>query len=262
VTIPEGLTSEEVGRLLEENHVCLASDFARFYKEKQNVFSFERRISVNPLRFYQLEGFLFPDTYEFFVVDALRDGTDIDSLSDRDRDILTGYARTAAYRMFDNFNSMITPAMYKMMHEQGFTLDELITLASMVQAEAANEHDMRLVASVFKNRLDNSDDFPLLQSDPTGYYATNFISPHVTQRNLSLYEPVMTAFDTYVSPGLPPGPINNPGIAAIMAVLEAPSTIYFYFCANIETLEVFFAADYATHQANLRRVGEEMTGIR
>jgi len=258
VTIPEGVTAEEIGRLLEENHVCLASDFMSFYNQKQNVFNFERRVVSSNMKFHQLEGYLFPDTYEFFVINALRDGVDLEAISEHDRGIITNAARTAANRLFDNFNSMITPELYKTMFERGFTLSELITLASMVQAEADNPQDMRLVASVFINRLNNSDTFPLLQSDPTSYYVRDFIRPHISQVNMARYQDLMDAYDTYVTAGLPPGPINNPGFDAIMAVLDAPPTNFFYFCANILTREVFYARDYDAHQANLAMVNQQM----
>jgi UPF0755 protein len=263
VTIPEGLTAEEIGRLLEESFVCLAEDFEQFYKSKQNVFSFERRVLSNSLKFHQLEGYLFPDTYEFFVVAALRDGKTADTMTSAERQTVLNYARIAANKFYDNFNSMITPNMYKTMNEKGFTLDELITLASMVQAEAATIDDKRYVASVFINRLENPVVFPHLQSDPTGYYARDFIKPHIPQRNLNLFQPIIDAYDTYISPGLPPGPINNPGIEAIMAVLEAPKSDYLYFCANLETREVFFATNLIDHNANLQRVSHEMglTGL-
>jgi UPF0755 protein len=258
VTIPEGLTAEEIGLLLEENFVCLALDFEQYYKDKLNVFSFERRVNESPMKFHQLEGHLFPDTYEFFVMTALQDGAEPDSLTETQRTALESNARTAAFRMFDNFNSVITPEMYKTMHEQGFTLDELITLASMVQAEAATPHDMRYVASVFLNRLNYTDGTFLLQSDPTTYYVRDFIRPRVAPWELNMYQPLMEAYDTYQTAGLPPGPINNPGIEAIMAVLEAPSSPYYYFCANIETREVFYATNLADHEANLQRVAEAM----
>jgi UPF0755 protein len=147
------------------------------------------------------------------------------------------------------------------MYEQGFTLDELITLASMVQAEADNPQDMRMVASVFLNRL-GSADFPLLQSDPTTYYVRDFILPRLPQNQIINYQGLMNAYDTYITPGLPPGPINNPGIDAIIAVLEAPSTRYYYFCANIYTREVFYATNLADHEANLARVAREMEEAR
>lgn len=261
VTIPEGLTAEEIGRLLEENFVCRAEDFMYYYSNKHNRYNFERRLPFSSLKFHQLEGYLFPETYEFFVVDALRDGLNFDTLSENQRETIKSYARTAAFKFFSHFDSMITREMYKMMGERGLTLDELITLASMVQAEAAAEDDMRKVASVFLNRMSHSEDFPHMQSDPTGYYANNFIRPHVNQNNIGAMQAVLEAYDTYLSPGLPPGPINNPGMDAIMAVLNPEKTNYFYFCANIETGEVFYARTLAEHEVNLARVASEMTGI-
>ncbi|MCL2637456.1 MAG: endolytic transglycosylase MltG [Oscillospiraceae bacterium] len=257
VTIPEGMTAQEIGLLLEENHVLLASDFELFYTEKQNVFSFERRVPESSMKFHQLEGYLFPDTYEFFVINALRDGVDINFINENDRESIRNNARTAANRLLNTFNSTITPELYKTMHEKGFTLDELITLASMVQAEADNPADMRLVASVFINRL-NSAEFPLLQSDPTTYYVRDFIMPKLSQSEVARYQGLMDAYDTYITYGLPPGPINNPGIEAIRAVLDAPATRYYFFCANIETREVFYAANLTEHEANLAKVAQQM----
>jgi UPF0755 protein len=261
VVIPEGYTAQQIGLLLEENFVCLAADFEAFYNEKQNVFSFERRVVEDPMKFHQLEGYLFPDTYDFFVINALRDGVDVDFISESDREIIRNNARTAANRLFNNFNSTITPELYKTMYEQNFTLDELITLASMVQAEADNPADMRLVASVFINRI-NSADFPLLQSDPTTYYVRDFILPHLSAGEIPRYQALMDAYDTYITYGLPPGPINNPGIDAITAVLEAPVTRYYFFCANIYTREVFYATNLTDHEANLARVAREMQEAR
>ncbi|MDR2560053.1 MAG: endolytic transglycosylase MltG [Oscillospiraceae bacterium] len=257
VVIPEGFTAQEIGLLLEENFVCIATDFEEFYTEKQNVFSFERRVIESSMKFHQLEGYLFPDTYDFFVINALRDGVDIDFINESDRELIRDAARTAANRLFNNFNSTVTPELYKTMYEQNYSLDELITLASMVQAEADNPADMRLVASVFINRL-NSEDFPLLQSDPTTYYVRDFILPRLSPSEIPRYQALMDAYDTYITYGLPPGPINNPGIDAITAVLEAPVTRYYYFCANIETREVFYAANLTDHEANLARVAQQM----
>jgi len=262
ITIREGMTAEEIGRLLEENFVCFAEDFEQFYTNKQNVFRFERRVIDNVMKFHQLEGYLFPDTYKFFKSDALIDGKEPENMSEREREAHIEYARVAAHKIYNHFNDMITPEMYKTMNEMGLTLDELITIASMVQAEAAFEEDMLLVASVFLNRLNNSSVFPYMQSDPTGYYADNFIKPHITQRNASRYQPVAEAYDTYISPGLPPGAIGNPGLAAINAVLSAPRSDYFYFCANIDTKEVFYATTLVEHEANLAMVAEQMAAGR
>lgn len=243
--ITEGMTAREIGQLLEENYVCRAEDFVKYYTEKQNKYSFEKRVLQNSLKYYQLEGYLFPDTYEFFVVDELKDNPDFDTST---------YAKTAADKMYANFNEKITKEMYKKMNAMGFTLDELITLASMVQSEAGTVEDMELVASVFLNRLHNSEAYPYLQSDVTVLYVEENIKPYIEGRQ-SDYTDVFNAYNTYITAGIPAGPICNPGMDAIKAVLYAPETNYYYFCANEETLEMYYASTVAEHEKNLVLAG-------
>ncbi|MDE6101480.1 MAG: endolytic transglycosylase MltG, partial [Ruminococcus sp.] len=110
------------------------------------------------------------------------------------------------------------------------------------QKEAANTDTMTLVASVFWNRLRNSADFPLLQSDPTSNYA------EFVRTRMDVYDKtIVDAYDTYVGPGLPPGAICNPGIEAIDAVLEAFESSYFYFIANIYTGQTYFSETLDEH---------------
>lgn len=246
IRITEGMTAREIGELLEDNYVCRAEDFAAYYKTKQNKYSFEKRVLQNSLKFYQLEGYLFPDTYEFFVVDELKENPDFDTSS---------YAKIAADKMYANFNDKITKEMYKQMNSMGLTLDELITLASMVQAEAGNVEDMQKVASVFRNRLNHSDTYPYLQSDVTVLYVEENIKPYIDATSLSLYSNVFDSYNTYVTAGIPVGPVCNPGMDAIDAVLNAPDTDYYYFCANEDTLEMFFATTITEHEQNLVLAG-------
>ena len=245
IRITEGMTAREIGELLEQNYVCRADDFAKYYKDKQNKYSFEKRVLQNSLKFNQLEGYLFPDTYEFFVVDELKDDPDYDTST---------YAKTAADKMYANFNEKITKEMYKKMNSMGLTLDELITLASMVQSEAGTVEDMQLVASVFLNRLHNSEVYPYLQSDVTVLYVENNIKPYIDGKQ-SDYTDMFNAYNTYVTVGIPVGPICNPGMDAIKAVLDAPSTNYYYFCANEDTLEMYYASTVAEHERNLVLAG-------
>ncbi|MCM1299835.1 MAG: endolytic transglycosylase MltG [Firmicutes bacterium] len=235
VTIIEGMTAAQIGELLEKNCVCKASDFLKFYREKMDVYDFERRVLPNKLKFNQLEGYLFPDKYEFYVCNALKEDpkTDIDT---------TKEAEAAASKIYSNFNSKISKQMYKQMNEMGLTLDELISLASMVQSEVGNEDDMRKVASVFLNRLHNSEEFPQLQSDVTVFYVQQNIEPYYKNSGLktSLAD-ISNAYDTYVCDGIPAGPICNPGMDAINAVLNPETTDYYYFCANEQTGETYYA---------------------
>lgn len=249
VTIIEGMTSYEVGRLLEDNFVCKAEDFLNFYRSKLNLYDFELRVEQSPLKFNQLEGYLFPDKYEFYVCNELKEDPDTDKDTTKE-------ARVAAAKIYSNFNSKITKTMYKQMHEMGLTLDELITLASMVQSEVSNVEDMKKVASVFLNRLEAGGDFSKLQSDVTVFYVQDFIEPYYKDYGLTTsLAAISNAYDTYECDGVPAGPICNPGMDAINAVLDAEDTDYYYFCANEETGETFYATTLEGHQANLVLAG-------
>ena len=245
VTIIEGMTAVEVGELLEANYVCRAEDFVQFYRNKMDVYDFERRVLQSSLKFNQLEGYLFPDKYEFYVVNKLRDNPDGDIDT-------TEAAEIAAEKIYANFNSKITKTMYKQMNEMGLTLDELIALASMVQAEVGNVEDMKKVASVFLNRLHNSESFPQLQSDVTVFYVQDCIEPYYDDYGLSAsLQSISDAYDTYVATGVPAGAICNPGLDAINAVLDPAETDYYYFCSDEKTGVTYYAKTLAEHEANL-----------
>ncbi|MGN0657686.1 MAG: endolytic transglycosylase MltG [Ruminiclostridium sp.] len=254
--IVEGMTAKEIGELLEENNVCFAEDFEQFYKNVQNNYDFERRVKESSLKFNQLEGYLFPDTYDFYVINAMEEGakaTDDMTLAEAEQkmheDSLEN-AEEAAKKMYSNFNDKMTREMYKKMGEMNMTLDEVIALASMVQKEAASVDDMELVASVFLNRIRNSEEFPYLQSDVTVLYVENDIKPFITGTDAAKSR-IYDAYNTYVCKGIPAGAICNPGLDAIKAVIYAPYTDYYYFCANEETGEVYYAKTHEEHEQNL-----------
>lgn len=249
ITIIEGMTAYDIGQLLEENFVCKASDFQKFYRKKLNVYDFEQRIIENNKRFNQMEGYLFPDKYEFYVCNELKENPDTDADTTKE-------AEVAAKKIYSNFNSKITKTMYKKMHEMGFNLDEFIALSSMIQAEVNNTDDMKLVASVFLNRLHSNGAIPKLQSDPTVHYVQDYIEPYYKDYNLTTSLAVISnSYDTYECDGVPVGAICNPGIEAMNALLDAPETDYYYFCANLETGETYYAKTIEEHEANLVKAG-------
>ena len=176
-----------------------------------------------------MEGYLFPDTYTFLV--------DMDP-------------QLVVQKIYANFNQKMTEEYYARMDELNMTLDEIIILASIVQAEAPTSTSMAKVASVFYNRLNNRDIFPKLQSDPTKKYVKEVIKPNISITNQDMYD----AYDTYEGAGLPPGAICNPGLDAIEAVLYPATTDYFYFCANVNTKEIFYAVTLEEHNANLETI--------
>lgn len=256
VRIVEGMTAHEIGVLLEENNVCFAEDFEKYYKNIQNNYDFERRVKENSLKFCQLEGYLFPDTYEFYIVNAMETGgkpgknETAEEAYEKMKKESEENAKEAAKKMYSNFNEKMTRSMYKKMGEMNMTLDEIIALASIVQREAGYAEDMEQVASVFLNRIRNSAEYPYLQSDVTVLYVENDIKPYIKGTDAAKQR-IYNAYNTYVCQGIPAGAVCNPGLDAINAVLYAPETPYYYFCANEETGEIYYAATQEEHEANL-----------
>lgn len=223
VTFPEGCTIFDAAQILEQNSICSADEFIFYFNSGGLGFDFENRLpSDTSLKFYRMEGYLFPDTYFFY-----------EGMS----------PEQVCQKIYLNFDNKMTPERYAKMESLGLSLDELITFASVVQKEAANTDTMLYVASVFWNRLRNSADFPLLQSDPTSNYS------EFVKRRMDVYDKtIVDSYNTYVSPGLPPGAICNPGIEAIDAVLENVESNYFFFIANIYTGQTYFSETLGEHE--------------
>ncbi len=234
VTFPEGITLYDAAYILEENGVCDAEEFIFYFNSGNLGFEFEDRITAtSALKFCRMEGYLFPDTYYFYV------GMDPEQV---------------CQKIYLNFDNKMTDERYAKMEQLGLSLDELVTFASIVQKEAATVDTMTMVASVFWNRLNNSDIFPLLQSDPTTNYVENVIKPHMEVYNQAMIE----SYDTYIGQGLPPGAICNPGTDAIDAVLEAFQSEYFYFIANINTGQTLFGKTLEEHEANQAVINQQI----
>jgi len=216
VTIPEGtgiydyvknvngedVTVKGIGTILEEKGVCSKEDFFTALKTVGAELKSDLLTNAKSDKTYhKLEGYLFPDTYEFFAYDSIE------------------CAELVVKRMFKQCESKITPAMYKRAEEMGYTMNEVITMASIIQMEAGQAGSaLKDVAAVFYNRLD-SDDFKTLGSSPTCYYGGAFSSDD-------------GRYDTYKIEGLPPGPLCSPGIEAIKAALYPSESEYYYFVTD------------------------------
>lgn len=230
ITFPEGIDLLDAARKLEDNNVCSAADFIREFNNSSFGFDFEKLVKVSAMKFYKMEGYLFPDTYTFYVEED---------------------PKIVVKKLYRNFETRITPDIYGRMDDLGMELEELLTMASMVQAEASSVYDMKRVASVFRNRLADPDNYPLLQSDPTRKYVEEVIKPNIDFPSKEMFK----AYNTYEGAGLPPGPICNPGLDAINAVLYPADTDYYFFCANVDTGEVYYARTNEEHEANLVLAG-------
>lgn len=226
VTFPEGITIIDAAQILEEEGVCSAKDFIFYFNSGGFGFDFEELLPTDTsIKFMRMEGYLFPDTYYFYV------GMDPEQV---------------CQKIYLNFDQHLTQPRLDKIEELGVSLDEVITLASIVQKEAATTGIMKKVASVFWNRLRNSDVFPLLQSDPTSNYANLVVRPNMEVVDNA----IVNAYDTYKSAKLPPGAICNPGMDAIDAVLDDYQSNDFYFIANINTKVTYFAETLEEHYAN------------
>lgn len=241
VTIPEGYTVEQIAELMEENSVCEAEAFLDSIKNKEFTQKFLKNADTgNKNRTYKLEGYLFPDTYEFYLSEG---------------------SVNAINRLLNTFAVKWTDAYTEQANKIGMSMDEVIILASIVEREASKDADRMGVASVFYNRLQNSKGTGgKLQSDATRWY------PYATYDDLMASDKLTDAekkdwvenhkgvCDTYSVKGLPDSPICNPGISSIEAVLYHDKTDYYYFCSGQQG-EFYFAKTLKEHNANLKKAG-------
>ena len=234
ITFPEGLSLLEVAQKLEENEVCTVEEVLEAANSGEyDNYDFINAIDNEKDRYYKLEGYLFPDTYDFYK------GED---------------PKIALGKMINNCQNRFSKETRDEIQEQGYTIDEVLTLASIVQAEATDEKDMRMVAGILINRLEDgaSRDIYRLECDSTTYYPYRSKS-QVPEKERDTFK---STYDTYTIEGLPPGPICNPGMDAIQAVLEpsSESAGMYYFCHDADG-NAYYASTWSQHEANLAEAG-------
>lgn len=217
VTFPEGYTVTQYAALLEKNNVCSAAAFEDACRTIPAGYESVLGETKQDGRVFALEGYLFPDTYEFYL------GENVDSVLSR---------------FLKNTVSKVDASMIEQAKAKGLTVNQLFTLASIVQAECSVPNEMPHVSSVFWNRL-NSTGFPYLGSDPTRQYIEqkmkSYIDAHADLYNYdNLFANYCTndGYSKKIS-GLPVGPIGNPGSHALNAVLNPSSTGDYYFFTDV-----------------------------
>ena len=204
---PEGWTAKQIFEKLEKYEVCEA-DF--LYKAIQDInfnYSFlsSAKAADSDKRYLLLEGYLFPDTYEFFV---------------------DYNANSVIERFLKRFDEIWTPDNQARADELGMSVDEIVRIASIIQREAANSEQMPAISSVLHNRLNHSMNFPTLDCDSTYNYIDNYVRPVIGDVRAETF---MQAYNTYVCEKLPAGAICNPGEDAIKAALYPDESEYYYF---------------------------------
>jgi UPF0755 protein len=229
VTFPEGYTVADIALKLEENGVCSADDFMSEANNAQYLDEFGIELSEPDKRAFILEGYLFPDTYEFYR-------------NENPSSVIKRFIR--------NFNSKITDEMKNRAEELGYSLDELLTIASIVQEEAGKVSEDKNVSSVIHNRL-NSSDFPKLQCDACTFYLRDSVKPYVSEEK---YEELLQTYSTYNCYGLPEGPITNPGLDSINAALYPNDTNYYFFVSDDDG-QYYYASTWGEHQENIKNAG-------
>ena len=224
VTIPEGYTVEQIAVLLEEKglvrkerFLSLAKTFAPLDKE-----------AVRPGVTYRAEGFLFPDTYRIH-----RGASEEEILK-----LLAG-----------EFAKKITPEIQTQIQASGRSLYDVIVLASLVEREAQLPKERPMVARVFLNRL--RIEMPL-QSCATIQYILGYPKEELTIADTQLPSP----YNTYLNPGLPPGPVANPGLASIRAALNPGEGDWLYFVVDGKTGGHRFSRTLAEHEAAIGQIGK------
>ncbi|MBR4186760.1 MAG: endolytic transglycosylase MltG [Clostridia bacterium] len=244
VTIPEGFTTDDIIRLFVEQYgIGTKEGFVDAIQNYDFDYWFLRELEEHGTkegRIYRLDGYLFPDTYEFY---------------------LNSSEVTVLNKMLRRFAQIFTREYRNLCAELGFTVDEIVTLASMIEKEAAAPSEFLQVSSVFHNRLKIPDVFPRLESDATVVYA---IAHDTGERTVDLYYD--TPYNTYQHDGLPPGPIANPSASALLAALTVQETPYYYFVSGMGT--TFFSETKEEHDQHIAEIraaaqasGGELTNI-
>ncbi len=228
--IPEGYSCAQIFQLLEDNGVCTVAELEAYAAtgELDDYWFLE---GVPRGDKYCLEGYLFPNTYDFYKDD------------DPER---------VLEKMLNAFDASFTDVMRdKLSKLDGYTIREVVIIASMIEKEAANDLESFTVSSVIYNRLNNSNEFPYLNIDATIVYALGG-KTELTEEDMKLDSP----YNTYTNKGLPPGPISSPSQNSLAAALDPEQTNYYYYALDPSTQEHHFSTTYQEHQAFLATLKE------
>ena len=212
VMIPEGKTLKQTFQILAEHGVCPYETLLECAANYEFKYDFLEDLPYGAEN--RLEGYLFPDTYEFFAP------------SDPEE---------AIAKFLSNFNSKVSLDMRQQAEEMGYSLQEVLTVASLIEMEAGKDTERATIASVIYNRLSSSY-YPYLQVDATIQYALEERKESLTYEDLEIDSP----YNTYKYTGLPPGPIANPGLASIRAALNPEDTGYYFYALNKSGTHNFF----------------------
>lgn len=229
ITFKEGQAMTEIFKILDEKGVASFDDLMNTAQTYDySYYPLVAAIPSNANRCFKLEGYLFPDTYEFY-------------LNQKPQDAIGKFLR--------NGKAKITDSMKAQASALGYTMDEVLTVASIIEKEGANSNEVAKIAAVIYNRLEEG---MKLQMDSSIYYIERHVKPYLTG-DINRYN---SYYNTYKCSALPAGPISNPGLRTINAALNPADVDYLYFCHD-ENANYYYAETYEEHQKNLELAGIE-----
>ncbi len=235
ITIPEGYTTDEIIDLMVENGIGERETYIDVINNYDFDYWFVEELKTNGVsesRAYRLDGYLFPDSYQFYKASS---------------------EVTVINRLLARFNEVFVEDYRTRAGELDYTVDEILTIASMVEKEAGRSSDFMNVSSVFHNRLNDPYNYARLQSDATTVYAIQIATGQRPKDITPEDNDYDSPYNTYLYEGLPPGPITNPSASAIRYALYPANTNYKYFIsANNGT--TLFASNKGEHDANIEIV--------
>lgn len=221
VTIPEGLTVKEIAERLEKAQIVSSADFLKKAKSEnfRSQFAFLAGVPDG-----DLEGYLFPDTYQFYK------NTPPENVIER---------------MLSRFNDQFIVAVKGSGGLKGKALHEVVIMASIIEREVRSIEDRKKVSDILWSRLESG---VALAADATTRYALNNWDRPLTVEDLKINNP----YNTRTNAGLPPGPIGNPGLTALQAAMDPTDTNYFYYLSAKDGTTVF-SATLEEHNQNINR---------
>ena len=208
ITIPEGYTIDDIATELEENNICSSEEFINSGKN----YDLPAYVSNNPNKRYNLEGFLFPDTYSF-----------------NENENADFVVKTMINRFEEVWQELVQSLNLSIADDE---IEKIVNVASIIEKEAVVDSERSLISSVIYNRI--AIEMPL-QIDATVIYSYGYHIEKMYEKHLEIDSP----YNTYMYYGLPIGPISNPGRASLMAALKPEKTDYLYYLLESEYTHYF-----------------------
>jgi UPF0755 protein len=257
VTIPEGFTIDQIIDLLIEKGVGQREDYIEAinnYPYKWEFVQLLEELGYSENRKYRLEGYLYPDTYEFYTTES--EVYVVNKMLNAFNDKF--------WKDFTRVNSKGESYQQTMLKEYDLTFDDIIVLASLTQSEGGTVDDFYAISYVFRNRLSHPSTFPKLESDATIQY----VLPERISDSEELDPNYESPYNTYLHDGLPPGAISNPGLDALYAAMfpiaplsSSGKDIDAYFFVSNDAGKTYFASSKSSHEKNVAQAKADNIAI-